>query len=191
MRSRTATPNDAAAIAAIYNQGIAERIATFETRPRSANDVRAWFDGAHPIVVVEDGGQVIAFASTSTYRPRECYAGIAEFSVYVARDARKRGAGHPMEPEQASDMAARAHLVITGGVNVYPAEVEAALIGHPAVGDVGVIGVPDDDWGEIVVAVVEPQPGVEPSRGLVPGGASVGRAAGALPVTPGSSAPPV
>jgi phosphinothricin acetyltransferase len=44
-------------------------------------------------VVVEDGGQIVAFASTSTYRPRECYAGIAEFSVYVLRAARGRGAG--------------------------------------------------------------------------------------------------
>jgi long-chain acyl-CoA synthetase len=59
-----------------------------------------------------------------------------------------------------------AHLVISGGVNIYPAEVEAVLIGHPAVGDVGVVGVPDDDWGEIVVAVVEPQPGIEPSAAL-------------------------
>jgi long-chain acyl-CoA synthetase len=59
-----------------------------------------------------------------------------------------------------------AHLIISGGVNIYPAEVEAALIGHPAVGDVGVVGVPDDDWGEIVVAVVEPQPGLEPSEAL-------------------------
>ncbi len=59
-----------------------------------------------------------------------------------------------------------AHLVISGGVNIYPAEVEAVLIGHPAVGDVGVVGVPDDDWGEIVVAVIEPQPGVEPSDAL-------------------------
>jgi long-chain acyl-CoA synthetase len=59
-----------------------------------------------------------------------------------------------------------AHLIISGGVNIYPAEVEATLIGHPAVGDVGVVGVPDDDWGEIVVAVVEPQPGVEPSDAL-------------------------
>ena len=53
----------------------------------------AWFDGGHPIVVVEDDGEVIAFASTSSYRSRECYAGIAEFSVYVARHARGRGAG--------------------------------------------------------------------------------------------------
>jgi long-chain acyl-CoA synthetase len=59
-----------------------------------------------------------------------------------------------------------AHLIISGGVNIYPAEVEAELIGHPAVGDVGVVGVPDDDWGEIVVAVVEPQPGVMPSPEL-------------------------
>jgi long-chain acyl-CoA synthetase len=54
-----------------------------------------------------------------------------------------------------------ANLIISGGVNIYPAEVEAVLISHPAVGDVGVIGVPDADWGERVVAVVEPQPGVE------------------------------
>jgi long-chain acyl-CoA synthetase len=59
-----------------------------------------------------------------------------------------------------------AHLIISGGVNIYPAEVEAVLIGHPAVGDVGVVGVPDDDWGEIVVAVVEPQPGVAASDEL-------------------------
>jgi long-chain acyl-CoA synthetase len=59
-----------------------------------------------------------------------------------------------------------AHLIISGGVNIYPAEVEAELIGHPAVGDVGVVGVPDDDWGEIVVAVVEPQPGIAASPEL-------------------------
>jgi phosphinothricin acetyltransferase len=93
MHARTATPADAAAIAEIYNQGIEDRIATFETRLRSAEDVRTWFDGIHPVVVVEEGGQVVAFASTSTYRPRECYAGIAEFSVYVLRAARGRGAG--------------------------------------------------------------------------------------------------
>jgi len=93
MQARIATTDDAAAIAAIYNQGIEDRVATFETRPRSEADVRAWFDGVHPIVVVEDGGQIVAFAATSTYRPRDCYAGIAEYSVYVAREARGRGAG--------------------------------------------------------------------------------------------------
>jgi len=93
MHARAATLDDAAAIARIYNQGIADRIATFETRPRSADDVSAWFDGVHPIVVAEDEQQVVAFAATSAYRARECYSGIAEVSVYVARVAKRRGAG--------------------------------------------------------------------------------------------------
>ena len=93
LHTRSATPDDAAAIAAIYNQGIEDRVATFETRLRTEDDIRAWFDGIHPIVVVADGDRVLAWASTSTYRPRACYAGIAEFSVYVAREARGQGAG--------------------------------------------------------------------------------------------------
>jgi L-amino acid N-acyltransferase YncA len=91
--ARSATPDDADAIARIYNEGIEDRVATFETRRRSDDDVRAWFDGVHPVVVVEDGDGVVAFAATFTYRPRECYAGIAEASVYVARAYRRRGAG--------------------------------------------------------------------------------------------------
>jgi phosphinothricin acetyltransferase len=93
METRLATSADAAAIAEIYNQGIADRTATFETRPRIADEVRGWFTAAYPIVVVEESGMVIAFAATSLYRARACYAGIAEFSVYVARDSRRRGAG--------------------------------------------------------------------------------------------------
>jgi phosphinothricin acetyltransferase len=90
---RLAVPADAEAIAHIYNEGIEDRVATFETRLRSAEDVQTWFDGRHPIVLVERQGEVLAFASASTYRPRECYAGIAEFSVYVARTARGQGLG--------------------------------------------------------------------------------------------------
>jgi len=91
--ARAASPDDADRIAQIYNEGIEDRVGTFETRPRSAAEIRAWFDGLHPIVVVEDDSGIIAFASTSSYRARECYAGIAEFSVYVSRGARGRGAG--------------------------------------------------------------------------------------------------
>ena len=91
--ARAASPDDAPMLAQIYNEGIEDRVGTFETRPRTTADVHAWFDGTHPIVVVEHHGSVIAFASTSNYRVRECYAGIAEFSVYVARNARGLGAG--------------------------------------------------------------------------------------------------
>jgi acyl-CoA synthetase (AMP-forming)/AMP-acid ligase II len=52
-------------------------------------------------------------------------------------------------------------MIITGGENVYPAEVESALFSHPAVADVAVIGVPDDRWGEAVKAIVVKKPGAE------------------------------
>lgn len=96
LQTRLARLEDVAAMTRIYNQGLEDRVATFETRLRTEEDVRGWFDGTHPIVVVTDPGRegaVVAFASTSTYRPRECYAGVAEFSVYAAREARGRGAG--------------------------------------------------------------------------------------------------
>ncbi len=93
METRLAATADAVTIAEIYNQGIADRTATFETRLRTADEVRGWFTSDHPMVVVVESGEIIAFAATSTYRPRECYSGIAEFSVYVARNRRRRGAG--------------------------------------------------------------------------------------------------
>src|SRR3954464_11548751 len=94
MKARDAAVADSSAIPRIYNEGIDDRVATFETRHRTADDVVQWLDGGHPVVVVEDdGGEVIAFAATSTYRPRDCYAGIAEFSVYASRGSRGRGAG--------------------------------------------------------------------------------------------------
>lgn len=93
MHIRPATTADAAAIADIYNQGIADRNATFETGLRTAADILGWFDGVHPIIVAEDTARVVAFAATSTYRHRDCYRGVAEASVYVARQARGQGAG--------------------------------------------------------------------------------------------------
>lgn len=53
----------------------------------------------------------------------------------------------------------RIDMVISGGVNIYPAEIEAVLTAHPAIADVAVIGVPDEQWGESVKAVVELRPG--------------------------------
>jgi phosphinothricin acetyltransferase len=93
MTARPATVGDAPAIAAIYNQGIEDRTATFETRLRDVREIEGWLDGVHPIVVVERDGEVVGFADTSAYRPRASYAGVAEFNVYVARDHRRAGVG--------------------------------------------------------------------------------------------------
>lgn len=93
MKARPAAWEDAPAIAAIYNQGIEDRVATFETEMRSEEDVKSWFGAVYPSIVVEDESGIIAFGSTNAYSSRPCYAGIAECSVYVRRDKRGVGAG--------------------------------------------------------------------------------------------------
>ncbi|WP_410602098.1 acyl-CoA synthetase [Amycolatopsis sp. lyj-90] len=60
----------------------------------------------------------------------------------------------------------KADLIISGGVNVYPAEIEGELVMHPKIADVAVFGVPHEDWGEAIKAVVQPADGVEPSEEL-------------------------
>jgi long-chain acyl-CoA synthetase len=57
-------------------------------------------------------------------------------------------------------------MIISGGANIYPSEVEAVLLSHPKVADAAVFGIPDEDWGEQVKGVIEPAPGVEPSAAL-------------------------
>jgi len=91
--ARPARREDAAEIARIYNEGIEDRVATFETELRNEQDVRRWFDEDRTMTVVEHDGRVCAFGSAFSYRPRACYAGVREFSVYVSRNARGRGFG--------------------------------------------------------------------------------------------------
>jgi L-amino acid N-acyltransferase YncA len=94
LRTRAATLADAAAIAAIYNEGVADRIATFETEPRSAGQIAEWFTGRQLVMVAEiEETRPLAFAASFPYSARACYAGIGEFSVYVAREYRGGGAG--------------------------------------------------------------------------------------------------
>ena len=96
IKTRLAIPADAAAIAAIYNEGIADRVATFETEPRTPEQIAALLKekgDRFPTVVAERDGAVVAWAGAGAYRARPAYAGVAEHSVYVARAARGTGAG--------------------------------------------------------------------------------------------------
>jgi L-amino acid N-acyltransferase YncA len=108
LRTRSARLADAAAIAAIYNEGIADRIATFETEPRSAGQIAGWFTGRQLVIVAEtEETGPVAFAASFPYSDRACYSGIGEFSVYVRRDYRGRGAGRAVlaEPMEAAIVA--------------------------------------------------------------------------------------
>lgn len=93
MRTRSAEPSDAAAIARIYNEGIEDRLATFETEPRGEDAVLRWLAEGHPLVVAEEDGEVVAWAAAHPYRPRAAYAGVGDFSIYVGRERRGRGLG--------------------------------------------------------------------------------------------------
>ena len=93
MTIRSARLGDAPAIAAIYNAGIAERQATFETRPRDPAEIGAWFDHALPFLVAEDGdARVVGFARVTPYSDRPFYAGVGEHTVYVRRCSARAGA---------------------------------------------------------------------------------------------------
>ena len=118
LRSRPPRPEDAEAVARIYNDGIADRLATFETRERTAADIVAWLDDGFPLVIVEgEDGNVLAWASAPPYRPhREAYRGVGDFSVYVAREARGRGAGRLAMEALAAEARSRGFWKLVGRI---------------------------------------------------------------------------
>lgn len=153
LKVRTAESADDEAIAAIYNQGIEDRVATFETRQREAGDIAAWIGGRHPCVVVLRDDVVVAFAATSSYRPRACYDGVAEFSVYVERAARGSGAGRTaMQGLLQAARAAGFHKLVS---RVFP-ENTASLrllesLGFRRVGVYRRHGQLDGEWRDVVI----------------------------------------
>ena len=94
---RAATAADVPALTAIYNEGIAGREATFETRPREPAEVAAWLEEGRPFVVAEDeDGAVAGFARLSAYSDRCVYSGVGEHGVYVRETAHGGGIGRAL-----------------------------------------------------------------------------------------------
>ncbi len=96
MTIRRATINDLAAITEIYNDAVRKTVATFDTKPKSAQEQRVWFNshGAkYPIVVGEIDGVIVGWASLSPYSDRCAYSDTAEISVYIAMLHRGKGFG--------------------------------------------------------------------------------------------------
>jgi phosphinothricin acetyltransferase len=90
--ARAGVAADAARVAAIYNEGIEDRVATYQTSLRGEADILAWIEGNYPLLVAGEE-RVMAFAVAQPYRAAPYYEGVREFSVYVARDGRGAGYG--------------------------------------------------------------------------------------------------
>ena len=150
---RPATPADAAALAAIYNEAIADRVATFETRPRSADETRVWIGGRLPCVVAVRDGAVAGFARVAPYSDREACAGVGEHGVYVARAARGEGIGRLLLDEVCRAAEAAGLHKLTSRIF---SDNAASIAAHEAAGFV-VVGVQrrhgrlDGEWRDCVV----------------------------------------
>lgn len=113
---RPAQPHDAAAIARIYNEGIEDRIATFETEPRSPGDIEARIAAGEPMLVAERSGAVVGWASVLPYSDRCAYQGIGEYTVYVARGARGARVGSALIRQTLADAEARGLHKLVGKI---------------------------------------------------------------------------
>jgi L-amino acid N-acyltransferase YncA len=154
VRIRPAAAGDAPAVAVIYNHGIAERQATFETRPRSEREVAAWLEEGRPFLVAEDpGGAILGFARLSPYSVRKAYAGIGEHGIYVDPRARGRGVGKRLLDALAAAAEAGGYHKLTSRVFTTNA---ASLALHRAAGftEVGVQrrhGRLDGEWKDTML----------------------------------------
>jgi phosphinothricin acetyltransferase len=151
---RLATASDAAVIADIYNQGIADRGATFETEPRSEDDTRSRLGEARfPLLVAEQSGTVIGWAGLSSYRPRACYAGIAEFSIYLDRAARGHGVGRQLLDALIAAARERGYWKLVSRVFPFNAASRALCraCGFREVGTYEKHGCLDGQWTDVVI----------------------------------------
>ena len=134
---RPAAAGDADAIAVIYNEGLEERVATFETTPRTTAHAAAWLAEGLPFVVAEANGEVVGFARLSAYSDRCVYGGVGEHGVYVAREARGQSLGRRLLDALASVAEQAGYYKLTSRIFT---DNEASLAAHRAAGfeEVGV-----------------------------------------------------
>jgi phosphinothricin acetyltransferase len=154
MNIRAAGPADAAAVCAIYNDGIAGRQATFEVTPRTTEDVLAWFDTPLPfLIAVDPRDRVIGWARVSTYSDRCVYEGVGEHGVYVHPAARGQGVGRHLLEALAAAAEEAGFYKLTSRVFTTN---EASLAAHRAAGffEVGVQprhGRLDGEWKDCML----------------------------------------
>jgi phosphinothricin acetyltransferase len=150
---RRALPRDAGRVAAIYNEGIEDRLATFETTPRSTGEILVWLDEELPFLVAARDERVVGFARAAAYSDRCVYQGVGEHGVYVAREARGEGLGRTLLEALAAEAEAAGLYKLTSRIF---ADNVASLAAHRAAGfaEVGVQrrhGRLDGEWKDCVL----------------------------------------
>jgi phosphinothricin acetyltransferase len=150
---RPAVPEDLPAVVEAYNAGISERVATFETRPRTVAELADWPHDGQPFVVAELDGAVLGWARAARYSDRCVYEGIGEHAVYVHPLARGRGLGRRLLLALCEEAERRGLYKLTSRVF---SDNQASLAVHRAAGfvEVGVQrrhGMLDGAWKDCVL----------------------------------------
>ena len=152
---RAARLADAEAMARIYNEGVEERQATLETQRRSTADfaVRIARAPRWPMIVAEHDGRVVGWAAVGEYNPRECYRGVGEATLYVARAARRQGFGRGLLEELTAAAERAGYWKLIG--RLFPENGPSrALLRSCGFSDVGVHrrhGRRDGEWRDVLV----------------------------------------
>lgn len=154
VRVRAAQASDASVIASIYNEGIAEREATFETEPRRAADFHERIASErYPLLVAELDGHLVGWAGLAPYSERAAYAGIAECSIYVARSARGRGVGTELCRQLVEESERRGFYKLLG--KVFPENLACVrMVGRCGFREVGLHrshGRLDGKWRDVLI----------------------------------------
>ena len=152
---RPATSDDLSAVAAIYNAGIEGRTATFETRPRSAEDLARWLEqpDRFPLLVAEEDRAVLGFARVGPYTDFHAYWGVGELMIYVDPAARGRGIARELVEAVCRAVEERGYWKVLGKLFTVN-EPSRALLRGCGFRDVGVHerhGRLDGEWRDVVV----------------------------------------
>jgi L-amino acid N-acyltransferase YncA len=155
MRIREIHRSDAEAVAAIYNEGIRGRGATFQTEERSAADVAPWVEQAerYPAIVAERDGAVVGWARVSSYSDFPAYSGVGELAIYVTESARGAGVGRTLVDALADAARERGYWKLTA--KVFPANAGSIELLHRCgYRDVGLHlrhGEHEDGWRDVLL----------------------------------------
>lgn len=141
-------------MARIYNEGIAERVATFETHTKSAEDFGALVEGGAVVLVAELDGAIVAFVKVAPYNDSShYYSGIGEATLYVDREARRSGAGRALIDAVAQAAENRGYYKLVGKIFTSNAP-SIALVSSCGWREVGVHhrhGRLDGEWKDVLV----------------------------------------